>query len=78
MPERFRDFDKTKKTLLPFGGGKRICVGRNMAMIELQLAMIKLVRAFKFSMKEIVWPIPRTTRFTAGPSPYRLNLEKRK
>ena len=34
---------------MPFGGGPRLCIGNNFAMLEMQLALIALLRRFHFS-----------------------------
>jgi cytochrome P450 len=33
---------------MPFGGGPRLCIGNNFAMLEMQLALIALLRRFHF------------------------------
>lgn len=35
---------------LPFAAGPRACIGASMAMLEIQLALVQMVRRFKFSM----------------------------
>lgn len=34
---------------MPFGGGPRMCIGSNFAMLEMQLALITLLRRFRFA-----------------------------
>ena len=49
-PERFLKESKdsiTSFSYIPFGGGPRKCIGMRFAMIEMKLAMAKLIRKFK-------------------------------
>jgi len=76
-PERFENFDKKNKTLSPFGGGKRICVGRSLAFTELQVTTIKILRKFKLSTKEGKYPIPTISNFTVQPVPFEIEIKSR-
>lgn len=42
--------DRAKFAFFPFGGGPRICIGNNMAMLEGPLALATLVQRFQFSL----------------------------
>ncbi len=48
---------------IPFGGGPRMCVGNNFALMEMQIVLAMLVRKFDFSpeQKEEVKPDPLVT-----------------
>ena len=54
MPERFAPEKRSaidKYVYFPFGGGPRICIGNNFAMLEMQLILITLYRRFRFKLK---------------------------
>lgn len=59
-PERFDPsrFDKEKMkerhrfAYFPFGGGQRLCVGNNFALMEMQLAVAMLVQKFRFRLAD--------------------------
>lgn len=52
-PERFRK-DKIKEkhrfAYFPFGGGPRLCIGNNFALMEMQIVVVMLVTRFTFSL----------------------------
>ena len=55
MPERFapeRRHSIDRFVYFPFGGGARVCIGNNFAMLEMQIILINLYRKFKFKLKE--------------------------
>lgn len=52
-PERFtKENIKSKPAFafMPFGGGPRLCIGNNFAMMEMQLAIVKMIRRFDFQL----------------------------
>ena len=52
-PEHFSpDHVKDRPTYayLPFGGGPRICIGNNFALMEMQVALAMLIQAFDFGL----------------------------
>ena len=50
QPERFgHDVGTKKYQYLPFGGGPRLCIGNNFAMMEMQLILGHLFRNFRFN-----------------------------
>jgi len=77
IPERFIDFNKMDKRFSPFGGGKRVCVGKNLAVTELNVAIIRLLQNFKFSVINKVWPIPTKSAIASKPIGVREKIEKK-
>ena len=54
-PDRFlpeRTAARPKFAYFPFGGGPRICIGNNFAMIEARLALAALAQRYRLSMAE--------------------------
>ena len=65
-PERFAPETRNnidRFVYFPFGGGPRVCIGNNFAMLEMQVILITLYRQFKFKVKEgfVVEPEPLVT-----------------
>ena len=53
-PERFAPETRNnidRFVYFPFGGGPRLCIGNNFAMLEMQLIIITLYRRFRFNLK---------------------------
>ena len=52
-PERF-DTEKNKTrhpfAYLPFGGGPRLCIGNNFALMEMQLILTAMIRRYRFEL----------------------------
>lgn len=66
MPERFAPEKKQnidRYVYFPFGGGPRLCIGNNFAILEMQIILIHLYRHYKFRLKEnfVVEPEPMIT-----------------
>ncbi|GAB2786820.1 cytochrome P450 [Rhabdobacter roseus] len=52
-PERFSEAASKARpsyAYLPFGGGPRLCIGNNFALLEMQIVLALLVRAFDFQL----------------------------
>ena len=55
MPERFTAEnmkDMPRYAYFPFGGGARLCVGNNFAMMEMQIVLAKICQQFNFILPE--------------------------
>lgn len=55
MPERFAPEKRNsidRYVYMPFGGGPRLCIGNNFAMLEMQIILITLYRRFRFRLRE--------------------------
>ena len=70
-PERFSEKQKSSRSkfvFLPFGEGPRICVGKRMAMIELKVAMVQILKDYSLELsKKTALPIKRDTSFSTYP-----------
>ncbi len=52
-PERFsaeRSSDRHRFAYLPFGGGPRLCIGNNMAIVQILLIIVTIVRKYDFTL----------------------------
>lgn len=60
-PERRNQIDRF--VYFPFGGGPRLCIGNNFALLEMQIILICLYRKFRFRLKPgfVVEPEPLIT-----------------
>lgn len=55
IPERFRKGnlkDKHRFAYFPFGGGPRLCIGNNFALMEMQIVVAMMVTKFRFKHVE--------------------------
>ena len=53
QPERFLKNNKKERhpfAFLPFGGGPRLCIGYQFAMMEMKIMLLKLVEQFDFQL----------------------------
>lgn len=69
-PERFADeYQRTWPpfTYVPFGGGRRVCIGATFAQIEAQVVLSRLVQTFEFQVIDA--PIHSRMRATLEPHP---------
>ena len=58
-PDRFspQTEDKMHKySYFPFGGGPRLCIGNNFAMMEMQILIAQIIKNYKLSLSEAVHP----------------------
>lgn len=79
MPERFSKEnmqDKHRYAYFPFGGGPRLCIGNNFALMEMQLVVAMLVQKFQFNIDDSFDPTPDpliTLRPKGGNMPAHVN-----
>ncbi|MFA9289643.1 MAG: cytochrome P450 [Solirubrobacteraceae bacterium] len=79
LPERFNNFDlkgDNRFVFLPFGGGPRICIGNNFAIMEMQIILCGILKNFDI---ELVSKTPKVTPYlTLKPSPsIKIRIKKR-
>jgi cytochrome P450 len=60
-PERFNGGKLPKFTYFPFGGGPRLCIGAELARMEILLSLYKILFTFSFSLVQEVVPEPLIT-----------------
>ena len=73
-PERVKE--RPSIAYMPFGYGPRICLGMNFALLEMRIALVYLLRKFKFIYKD-EWIFSRT--MTERPQQnFRIGIELRK
>jgi cytochrome P450 len=66
-PERFLDRAPGTYTFLPFGGGRRRCLGASFAMLEMRIVLRTLLR--DATLEPLGTPVPRTLRRAITVSP---------
>ena len=49
-PSRFKESRKHLASFFPFGLGPRICVGQNLAMVELKIALAMIIRQYSLAV----------------------------
>lgn len=81
-PTRFLDNEGKllrKECFIPFGIGRRVCMGEQLAKMELFLTVTTLLQAFKFRLPEGASPPPLHGRFglTLAPCPYTVCVSDR-
>uniref|UniRef100_A0A4W5S1B2 Cytochrome P450 2U1 n=1 Tax=Hucho hucho TaxID=62062 RepID=A0A4W5S1B2_9TELE len=82
-PSRFLDDQGKllrKECFIPFGIGRRVCMGEQLAKMELFLMFTSLLQAFSFRLPEGLAPPPMHGRFglTLVPCPYTVTVRPRR
>ncbi len=72
IPERWLESNPTtcthnRNASIPFGAGPRFCPGRNLAMLEIKMAMAMLCRNFSITRVESERPVQEIFSFTMMP-----------
>lgn len=80
-PDRFlpeRAADRPRYAYFPFGGGQRMCIGREFALVEAQLVLATLARRFRLELVpgHLPRPDPILTLRPKGPVPMTLRRRR--
>lgn len=81
-PERWAQMSEqtlkqVNRDLMPFGGGARLCPGRLLSLVEMKIALIELLRRFKFSRAKGYGPAVERLTFTLIPDQLMVTAHKR-
>jgi cytochrome P450 len=82
MPERWLETQTSNIThnrnaSIPFGSGPRFCPGRNLALLEIKMAMAMLCKNFSITRVETEQPIQEIFSFTMKPDRLMIKLALR-
>jgi cytochrome P450 len=66
-PERFVDTAPGTYTWIPFGGGRRRCIGASFAMLEMRIVLAAMVRAYSLHPAAAPVELPRRRNITIRP-----------
>ncbi|RUS89046.1 hypothetical protein EGW08_003217 [Elysia chlorotica] len=83
-PERFLDADGElvkRNELVPYGVGRRVCVGEALARIELDLFLAAMFQKFQFKPEDPTAELPPLKGYlslTLSPEPFKVRLLERK
>jgi cytochrome P450 len=67
-PERFLDRPPGTYTWIPFGGGRRRCLGASFAMLEMTIVIARVLRTFELQPAEGAHEPPRRRNITVRPA----------
>ncbi|MGR8931119.1 MAG: cytochrome P450, partial [Gammaproteobacteria bacterium] len=81
-PERWLETEVSscvhnRTAYLPFGSGPRFCPGRNLAMLEMKIAIAMVCRNFSVVRIDSQPPVQEVFSFTMRPSELRMRFDKR-
>jgi len=81
-PERWLESNSTacthnRNASLPFGAGPRFCPGRNLALLEIKMAMAMLCKNFSITRVETGRPVQEIFSFTMMPDKLMVKFEAR-
>jgi cytochrome P450 len=83
MPERWIDNPDEKETynlkkyVIPFSAGSRACIGRNLAYLELQVALASIVHRYSFELKDAHEDVEIFERFNSNPRDFYVKVSYR-
>lgn len=75
--EKARDYNHANSAFLPFGGGARSCPGRNLAIMEMKMAMAMFCKNFSVRRVDDEHPVQEIFTFTLMPDNLKVKFEKR-
>jgi cytochrome P450 len=67
-PERFIDSPPGTYSWIPFGGGRRRCLGASFALLEMKVVIASAIRAFDFGAAGAAHEVPRRRNITIRPA----------
>lgn len=67
-PERFLDHQPGTYTWIPFGGGRRRCIGQSFAMLEMRIVLREALRAYDIAPAVPGHEPPRRLNITVRPA----------
>jgi cytochrome P450 len=81
-PERWLESKPTgcthnRNASMPFGAGARFCPGRNLAMLEIKMAMAMVCKNFSVSRVDTGHPVQEVFSFTMMPDKLNVKFEKK-
>ena len=78
-PERFLDTKPGTYTWIPFGGGRRRCIGMSFAMLEMRIVVRELLRAYELRASDPAHEVPGRRNISIKPARgARVGLARRK
>jgi len=81
-PERWLELNSTacahnRNASIPFGAGPRFCPGRNLALLEIKMAMAMLCKNFSITRVDNELPVQEIFSFTMMPDKLMVKFEAR-